>query len=169
MIIRKATSSDLVGVAQVHVDSWQTSYRGLIPDRVLDDLSYSIKEKMWQDYLLHGGINYLHVAEDEGKVVGFVAFGENRRKNKKYQGEISALYILEGYQRQGLGSRLVKSAVQQLKEDGINSMIIWVLAENPAVEFYRSLGGEQVEEKILVIGGTDLDEIAFGWNQLDNF
>jgi len=38
--IRRATPSDLAGMARVHVETWKTSYRGIVPDAHLDALTY---------------------------------------------------------------------------------------------------------------------------------
>ena len=37
--VRAATADDAAGVARVHVDSWRATYKGLMPDAVLDGLS----------------------------------------------------------------------------------------------------------------------------------
>ena len=34
--VREATLDDASGIARAHTDSWQTSYRGILPDTVLD-------------------------------------------------------------------------------------------------------------------------------------
>ena len=33
MIIREATRNDVSAIAKVHVDTWRTTYRGIVPDR----------------------------------------------------------------------------------------------------------------------------------------
>jgi hypothetical protein len=46
---------------------------------------------------------------------------------------------------------------------GINSMLVWVLVDNPACQFHAALGGKVVHEKELTIGGKPLIEVAYGW------
>jgi ribosomal protein S18 acetylase RimI-like enzyme len=43
--IRIASKEDIKGVSRVYVDSWRTTYRGLVPDDYLDELSYEDVEK----------------------------------------------------------------------------------------------------------------------------
>jgi len=43
---------------------------------------------------------------------------------------------------------------------------VWVLKKNPAVAFYSRLGGSQIAEKRIDIGGLELEEIALGWSSL---
>ena len=45
-------------------------------------------------------------------------------------------------------------------------MAVWVLARNPAVGFYRRMGGVEVARQKIEIGGVELDEIAFGFASL---
>lgn len=40
MQFRQATSQDAKRIAKVHVDSWRTTYQGIIPDSYLDGLTY---------------------------------------------------------------------------------------------------------------------------------
>jgi FR47-like protein len=58
---------------------------------------------------------------------------------------------------------LVGAVVKRLARAGIDSMLVWVLAANPSRRFYEALGGRQVCEKQIEIGGVMLDEIAYGW------
>ncbi|MFK0522174.1 hypothetical protein ACINKY_08160 [Paenibacillus illinoisensis] len=38
--IREATINDAEGIAKVHVHSWRTTYKGIIPEEFLTNLSY---------------------------------------------------------------------------------------------------------------------------------
>lgn len=108
------------------------------------------------------------VAETEGgDVIGFATCGPEREGNKTYQGELYAIYLLEEYQRMGLGCRLVSAVAQRLLADGFSSMLLWVLEDNhSARRFYESLGGERVGRKTITIGGADLVEVSYGWRDI---
>ena len=43
-----------------------------------------------------------------------------------------------------------------------------LLENNPAEAFYQRLGGKRCEVKVLQIGGQDYNEIAYGWESLDD-
>ena len=77
-----------------------------------------------------------------------------------------AIYVLEAYQGRGLGRDLTLDVVARLVADGRRSMLVWVLADNPACRFYEALGGRRVEVKRISIGGVELDEVAYGWTDL---
>ncbi|MHC5774801.1 GNAT family N-acetyltransferase [Nostoc sp.] len=165
MVIREANLADASAIAKVHVDGWRTTYSNLMPAKFLADLSYKERETKWVKILSNiAQDNFTYIAEDEiGQIVGFASGGKERTGDRLYQGELYAIYILEKYQRQGLGHRLVSSVATRLLQSDISSMLVWVLADNPAVDFYQSLGGQQVNEKQIEIGTVQLVELAYGW------
>lgn len=90
--------------------------------------------------------------------------GKERTENySDYKGECYAVYILQNYQRKGVGHLLMKTLKQNLEKADIGSMMVWVLAENQSRKFYEKLGGKIVDRKQIVIGGTELTELAYGW------
>ena len=51
ILIRPATQSDAPAIATVHVDSWRTSYEGIVPQEILSGLSHSERLALWDDIL----------------------------------------------------------------------------------------------------------------------
>ncbi|WP_253907683.1 GNAT family N-acetyltransferase [Bacillus sp. WMMC1349] len=112
----------------------------------------------------------VYVAEEtDGKMIGFASGGPNRDHLSKYKGEVSALYLLLQYQRKGIGSRLMKAIVEELVKKNIKSLMVWVLAGNPSINFYEKLGGRQSTTKQIQIGEDDFKAIAIGWTDINNF
>ena len=48
-------------------------------------------------------------------------------------------------------------------QEGLHSLLVWVLANNPSQDFYSALGGQRVYEQEITIGGARLVEVAYGW------
>jgi L-amino acid N-acyltransferase YncA len=67
------------------------------------------------------------------------------------------------HQRKGAGAALVWRLAIELRGQGFRNMMVWVLRDNPACGFYVRMGGVQVAEQMIEIGGVSLPEIAFGW------
>ena len=61
---------------------------------------------------------------------------------------------------------VIRPAVADLQQQGVNSLLLWVLADNPARHFYEGLGGQYVREKEIDIGQQRLFEVAYGWPDL---
>jgi hypothetical protein len=60
----------------------------------------------------------------------------------------------------------VRTVATKLAELTLNSMLVWVLGDNPACRFYEFLGGEKVEEQQTSRAGVALKEIAYGWRDI---
>jgi GNAT superfamily N-acetyltransferase len=168
MLIREASPTDAATIARVHVDSWRTTYAGIVPADYLANLSYARREQFWSDILstpTPSGCVYV-AAQDTGEIVGFASGGPERSGNALYRGELYAIYLLAPYQRQGLGRRLTIAVVQRLLQCGLSSMLVWVLAANPRRAFYATLGGQQIYEQEITIGAAPLLEVTYGWPDL---
>ena len=169
MIVREAKIADVAEIARVNIDTWRTAYRKIIPEDYLAKLSYEKRESSWLEIIstAENDPHFVYVAENNsGKIVGFAAGGRERTGRYMYQGELFAIYILEEYQRQGIGRQLVRSVVVNLTELGLNSMLVWVLGGNSACKFYEALGGEKVDEQQTSRAGVALKEIAYGWTDI---
>ena len=97
ILIRKAGIGDATDIAKVQVDSWRTTYKGIVPDPFLNNLSYEQQRTDLEKGIME---NNVYIAENEnGQVIGFSAGGKERTgKYKTYLGELYAIYILKKYQ-----------------------------------------------------------------------
>ena len=169
MIVREAKIADAAAIARVNIDTWRTAYRNIVPTDYLAQLSYEKRESSWQETLanVENTGDFVCVAEnDSGQIVGFAAGGSERSGKYAYQGELFAIYILEAYQRQGIGQQLVRTVAQKLAELSFNSMLVWVLGDNSACRFYEFLGGKNIAEMQTSRAGVALKEIAYGWTDI---
>ncbi len=142
MVVREATLADVPGIARVHVDSWRTTYKGMVPQRIIDSFTYEGRQELWRRALGPDSRSFVYVAEDEsGQIVGFASGGPARQDAPNHDGELYAIYLLQEHQGRGIGRQLFDAVVRTLVERGMRSMAIWVLAENPACGFYEALGG----------------------------
>lgn len=171
MMIRAATYDDVPAIARVNVDTWRTTYQGIVLDEHLAKLSYERRANGWYHIFNHASedSNFTYVAEEKNnEIVGFANGGLERTGDSVYQGELTAIYIRQNHQGKGIGRCLVQSVAQKLALSGINSMLLWVLVDNPACQFYAALVGKIVQEKELKIGGKPLIEVAYGWTDTAN-
>jgi len=169
--IRRADVKDADGIAKVHIDTMRATYQGIYSAEFLTSLSYDNSLQRWQTvYLNPKSRDVTYVAEDDSMgIVGFVICGEDRDNDPTYKGEIIGLYILQNMQRRGIGKQLMLAAVKELKSKNLDSMIVWVLADNPSKRFYEQLGGEHVQTRYTTIGGKQFREYGYGWKDLDSF
>lgn len=164
-LIREATAADAPAIARVHVESWQTTYRGIVPDEILANLSVDHRARQWaRRFGDPDAADFVYVAvNDTGAVVGFASGGPEREGDSVYTGELYAIYLLTGQQGKGIGRQLVRIVAERLAAIGHDTMLVWVLAGNPARRFYAALGGVTVRERPITMGDVSLTEIAYGW------
>ncbi|MFJ7753862.1 N-acetyltransferase family protein [Peribacillus muralis] len=168
MKIRKAMENDVKGIAHVHVNSWQSTYAGILPHHYLASLNIETRMKNWQRNLkmLH---NATFVAENsDGEIIGFASGGPEQTNDPHIQGEVYAIYFLKEYQRQGLGKQMIKTVIDELMKMGHKNLIIWALKDNPSCGFYETLGGLAVAEKTVKMAGIELTEVGYGWKDIQD-
>jgi ribosomal protein S18 acetylase RimI-like enzyme len=148
----------------LQVDSYRTAYAGLLPEDYLAAFSYTEQEQDWRDLFASDQVECLYVAEsDGGDLVGYALGQGAETENLPYQCELVALHVRPEFQRQGIGQQLFTAIAEWFAGQGIQSLFLWVLADNPARGFYEHLGGHKAGERRFAIDGLDVVEIAYGW------
>jgi L-amino acid N-acyltransferase YncA len=172
MSVRPATIEDASQIARVNVDSWRSTYSGILSEDFLAAMSYEDFETRWCGRLggesgVHG--IFFYVAElPAGGIVGFASGGSRQEESTypEYEGELYTAYLLRQYQRRGLGRRLLGAVARGLLADGKRSMLARVLAENPSRPFYETVGGKVLGSQEMEIGGAALEVVVYGWDDI---
>ena len=102
------------------------------------DIAYSKAELRY--FLTHPNCSCWIAEQPEDKLAGFVIF-ERAQRGGQNAGHIVTLDIDPEERRQGLGTLLMQTAEEQLKQEGAGLMSLEVAENNAAArQFYRSLG-----------------------------
>ena len=168
MTIREATPEDASGIARVHVESWRTTYPGIMPQEHLDALSVADRQQIWAETLRPHSTTgtTVYVAETEsGEIIGFVAGGPEKAGDSDYRSEVYGLYLLQSQQGRGLGRRLVQTFARRMSQEGHRTLLIWVNVHNPARRFYEALGGVHARTGSREIRGITYDDAGYGWDE----
>jgi ribosomal protein S18 acetylase RimI-like enzyme len=161
---RPARPDDAVCLAETHDEAWRTAYQGLIPGPELEKLITRRGPSWWDTAIRRGSRISLLIFGDE--IAGYANYGRNRAKSLPYAGEVYELYLKPEYQGLGFGRRLFSNTKRDLAQSGQTSMVVWVLSDNePAVAFYRALGGRTVARSTERFGQKVLDKLAFAWTR----
>jgi len=164
--IRKATEIDINSIAEVKVACWRSTYKNIIDQNYLDCLTVdesaenSLKRFFEKDTVLHV------VETRRNLVVGYCSGGIKHGDTRDYDAEIYAIYILDEYQNNGLGKKLIHSVVYELYMKKHKSIITWCLKGNPYKSFYENLGGELVRESKFEIGGNEYETLGYAWKDI---
>lgn len=127
------TDDEIRGRAYVHWKAWHETYPGLVRQEYLDKLTLERCIELafkWPSNNL--------IAVDDGRVVGFAAYGV-REDETPNMGEVFALYVLSEYHGTGVGRQLMDAALEQL--GAYPRVCVWTLKDNArARRFYEKCG-----------------------------
>jgi GNAT superfamily N-acetyltransferase len=161
-MIRLATSADAWAIARVHVLSWQTGYRGLVSDSVLDNLSIERRAEFWARVFARPLADQrTFVADFSGDVRGFVTGGRCRDKDSPTSGELQAIYVLPEQWDTGTGSALHQVCIDALRADAFTDATLWMVeGNNRALRFYGKHGWKHDgTRKVQEFDGATMNEI----------
>ena len=161
--VRRAKPCDALAIAETHDEAWRTAYQGIIPGRELDKLINRRGPDWWDGSIRKG--SRISILAFGDTVAGYSNYGRNRARSLQYDGEVYELYLKPEFQGLGFGRRLFTAARRDLAQSGIKSLVVWALSDNePAVAFYRALGGRAIARSSEKFGDKVLDKVAFAWN-----
>ena len=137
-VIRPAEVSDAEQIGVVHVRSWQSAYRGKVPQDHLDGLDPAERAGRWRRMLetIDRSRADTLVAVSGTEVVGFAGYGPSRDADADpgRTGELAAIYLLPQAWGTGTGRELMAAAVDGLAALG------YAEANDRARRFYAKAG-----------------------------
>ncbi|MFB7138491.1 GNAT family N-acetyltransferase [Gottfriedia sp. NPDC056225] len=166
MNIRNATLTDATGIAKVHVASWKTTYKNIMPDAFLQKLSYDQRIDSWIKNITKER-HYVFVAENgNGEIIGFADCGKREENQVDDSGDLTSIYLLEEYQGTGIGKQLMEQLFNQFEKLGFNRVFVEVLEDNKTRFFYEYYGAELLKSEKITIAGKDLNLLTYEWNNI---
>ena len=124
----------------------------------------------WREFLSHDALGrnrFLLVAEDDARLVGFVAGGPPRREVPGFESQLWSIYVLASHRARGLGRALFVACTRRLREAGFRSMALFTPVRNAEARlFYERLGGVVVQESRRMVGTVEMHSVAYGWREL---
>lgn len=171
LVYRRARPGDAEGIARVYVESWQSTYAGLLPDDVLLSMDAERRESRWWRRSLTRAPHrhFIQVAEHrDAGIIGFASGGPARDRRIDHAGEIYTLYLLDDWHGIGIGKRLFIETAARLEPVHGASLAVWVLAGNPNRFFYEALGGKMIARRPGRLGDETIEEVAYGWESIQS-
>jgi GNAT superfamily N-acetyltransferase len=160
--VRPASLADATEIARVQTRSWQSSYRGILPDSILDTMDperrIGSRREILQD---SGALNLVAYDTTHGDLVGFANAGPSRRQGQLV-GELYEIYILDRAKRYGLGRELFDVVSDWCRSRHMATMIVWVLEANThARRFYEAMGGQVSGHVHSTVRGHAVVEVSY--------
>ncbi|TCK70875.1 GNAT family N-acetyltransferase [Acidipila rosea] len=163
MQLRAAQPEDALGVAHVHVRSWQAAYRGLLPAEYLDRL----RPQDWASRYDFGSPDDCKpqtiLATGKGSIHGFVTTMPSRDSDLPEHGELCALYVDPTQWGRGIGLALITAARARLLEQGFRNALLWILAGNVRGDRFYQLDhwAPDGQRRTDTVWGITVDELRY--------
>ncbi|MEV5439910.1 GNAT family N-acetyltransferase [Streptomyces sp. NPDC052682] len=163
--VREMTLADCDRVAEIRVRGWQSAYRGLIPQPCLDDLSVAEDAEQRRALLAEGDGSVVNlVAEKDGEVVGWAAYGPYRDgETPTEHAELYALYVHPARCGGGTGRLLLQESVRRCAAAGHDRVFLWVLQGNTRARRFYERSGFRADgrEESFEAGGARVPEVRY--------
>ncbi len=153
VVVRAPEPEDAPGMARVHVESWQQTYRGLVADAILDDPGFLTRRVAFWEAAISDPRWDTHrsaVATRDDEVIGIALSGPPLGDAGRWERQLYVLYVLAHAHGSGAGALLLDAVT----EADVPTML-WVADPNPRAQaFYRKSGfafdgGRQVEDGLV--------------------
>ena len=151
VVFRDATPSDVQALSELHVATWNATYRTSRGPSVATRLA-----KWSKVFSASPRRDFVLVLENrDGQLIGFTW---GRPSEGEFAGELSKIYLRWEYHGLGLGRRMMEETAQRFLARGIESFVLFAELTNPTLGFYDRMGGVRLlDERGMFCG-------AYAWN-----
>jgi GNAT superfamily N-acetyltransferase len=170
--IREGTAADADAVARLHWRGWETTYRGLVPERLLAARPLARRQAEWRERL-GADPRILRLAEDEsGLPLGFIRAEPQRTDPLRlppdggFDLEISYLYVAPEAQGRGVGRALLADVGRVALAAGQRRILVVAFKGNPFARFYPRMGARLIREEPFILDGWAGFDLYFGWDDV---
>lgn len=164
--IRRAVGKDAEDIANVHVESWRTTYSGIMKDSIISGLDVGRRTELWKHNIAKEG-NIVLVAVKEGQIIGF-ADGSQVKEGEypEYDGDVTSIYFYKEEQGNGYGKLLLEALFHAFAQAGFQNAIVKVLDQNESRNIYERLGAKLIDSQEVPQYGEGLNLLTYAWENL---
>lgn len=158
---------DADALARLHVESWRSAYRGILPDVFLDGPLEEDRLRLWRERaaLPSDQRPLVLTARLDAALVGFACVFPGA--DGRWGALLDNLHVSPELRGQGIGARLFEMARRRPYPAGTNGRLyLWVLEANAdARRFYERHGGVPADQILGdVAPGIKAAEIRYVWS-----
>ena len=140
-VFRDATQNDVAELGKLHAITWAQTYNAKNPN-------IQLRQYQWQKAFTEendGTWFCIVVVNKNNELIGFAKGIINKNKDSaEKQGDLNKIYLLNDYQRIGLGTKLIGHVARRFLSIGVNNMVLLGVPQNPSCSFHEAMGGERL-------------------------
>lgn len=146
MDIRLLVEKEIDEMAELYVKSWRATYKGIIPDKILDTITLDRFSKIWKEYITKEN-NGIFGAFENDIFLGFGAFTPDEEiENTLY---LDSLHIKDEYKGKGVGTKIINYLKGYAREKGYKGVSVSIMSGNDrARNLYTKLGAVHLNDYI---------------------
>lgn len=144
--IRKAKLGDEKILAHIQTESWKSAFVDIISAEDMERCTDIAKSEAMYENVLKSGYAEVSMLEIDGKPHCIAAWSEARNSQFSDCAELICIHSLSKNQGKGFGSMMLNHIINEIKNSGYNSVLLWVFEQNTrARSFYEKNGFEPTD------------------------
>jgi GNAT superfamily N-acetyltransferase len=163
--LRPAGRDDARALAALHVESWRSAYRDLVPDTFLAEPVVADRLRLWESRMaVEDAARLVLKAEQGGDMVGFTCV--LRDAEPAWGPLLDNLHVRPALKGLGIGRVLFRASRDWSSAAAPDRpMHLWVIEGNAeARRFYDRQGGEAVERQVIELtAGIFVPALRYVW------
>ena len=148
--ILPAVQGDLPVIFTLANEIWGEAYKNILSP---EQIKYMLREMYSMpvlEQLFHSLDHHFILAWQDQVAVGFALY--HPKENLESVTRLSKIYIHPSLQRKGIGKQMMRYIEKVMVSSNMRILELNVNRHNPAIEFYKRLGFEIIEEEDIDIG-----------------
>ena len=161
-----ARPGDAAAIAALHIESWRSAYRGLLPDEFLDGPIVPDRTRLWNERMVLPSAERRLVlkAMSGDALCGFVCVLLD--EEPQWGALLDNLHVRPALKGQGIGRQLFQAARDWVTRVAPGErMHLWVIEGNASARrFYDRQGGVVAERRIVeTVPGVEVAALRYVW------
>ena len=141
--IRKAKLGDEKILAYIQIESWKSAFADIISTEDMERCTDIAKTETMYENVLKSGYAEMSILEIDSKPHCIAAWSKARNPQFSDCAELICIHSFSENRGKGYGSIMMNHIIDEIKNSGYNSVVLWVFEKNTrARSFYEKHGFE---------------------------
>lgn len=163
--VRQAVANDIGRLALIGAATFLETFAGILDgSAIVMHCQTEHSSKAYREYLKSGGAAWLAETSVSGAPIGFALVASCSLPGSDPEGgdlELKRIYLLSRFHGSGLGTELMRQALQFARKQEAGRLLLGVYVGNTrAIAFYRKQGFVKVADRQFRVGDHKYDDVV---------